>query len=93
MRIGVPFVLAIMAFGLSLPVEARDVNQNIHWRVQRSELSITRLRLYAGPKIYKAACKSYWKILRSGGAVHLNIIGAADELITSFDVTEDKCAH
>ena len=91
MRICFPVVLWTVMLGSSVAVEAKDITENIRWNVQRSELSITRLRLSVGPKIYKAACKSYWNSLRSGGAVHVNIIGAADELITSFDVTRDKC--
>jgi hypothetical protein len=73
------------------PVQARDVTATIHWNIQRSELSITRLRLMVAPKINRAACKSYWNILKSGGSVNVKIVGAGSELITSFHVTRDKC--
>jgi hypothetical protein len=81
----------IATIGSVVSAEAKDVTANIHWSVQRGELSITRLRLYVAPKITRAACKSYWNLLKSGETVHVNIIGAGDELITSFHVTRDKC--
>ena len=86
--------LAMIVFaiaGYSTCVNAKDITQVVKVSIQKSELSITRLRLYLGPKINQLACKSYGNILRSGGTVHVKITGAGDELITTFHVTKDKC--
>jgi hypothetical protein len=91
MKLSLPIAAIIIALGFAAPAKAKDVTENIRWSVQRSELSITRLRLGVGPKIYRAACKSYSRIVNGGGTVHVNIIGAGGELITAFHVTKDKC--
>jgi hypothetical protein len=91
MRPSLSVVAAVAMIALAIPVKAKDVTQNIRWNVQRSALSIARIRVSLGPKISKAACKSYLNILNGGGTVHVNIIGAGGERITSFHVTRDKC--
>ena len=81
----------MIALACALPADAKVITQNIHWSVLRSELSIARVRVTAGPKITKAACRFYGAILKNGETVHVNIIGAGGERITSFHVTGDKC--
>ena len=80
---------ALLAF--ASPVQAKDITESIHWSVPRSELSIARLRLGLGPKITRAACRYYWSILKRGGSVRVNVIGAGGELLSAFHVTRDKC--
>jgi hypothetical protein len=81
----------VLVAELAMPAAAKDITQNIHWSIQRSELSISRVRVTVGPKVANAACKYYGSVLKSGGTVHVNIIGAGGERITSFHVTKAQC--
>ena len=89
----------IFAFIVTAPATAKETVVTVNWSsVQRSSLSISRMRVTLYPKIRRAVCDSYRKgthpgaALRSGGTVRVVFTGAGGERLTSFEITKSKCA-
>ena len=92
-------VLAACLVLAAAPASAKETVVTVNWSgVQRSQLSISRMRVTLLPKIRRAVCDSYRKgthpgrALKSGGTVRVVFRGAGSEVITSFVITRDKCA-
>jgi hypothetical protein len=94
-----PLLLATALLASSLPAAAKETVVTISWAgVQRSELSISRMRVVLFPRVRRAVCDSYRRgtmpgqVLKSGGTVRVVFRGAGGDILTSFSITRDKCA-
>lgn len=73
------------------PLSAKTVDVPVHWSIQKGELSIARLRLYAGPKLRKEVCAKNRAFLNAGNTIRVTIYGAGNDKITSFTYTKRDC--
>lgn len=73
------------------PLSAKTVDVPVHWSIQKGELSIARLRLYAGPKLRKEVCAKNRAFLHAGNTIRVTIYGAGNDKITTFTYTKRDC--
>ncbi len=73
------------------PLSAKTVDVPVHWSIQKGELSIARLRLYAGPKLRKEVCAKNRAFLNAGNTIRVTIYGAGNDKITTFTYTKRDC--
>jgi hypothetical protein len=71
--------------------DAKTIEVPIHVNVQKTELSIARLRTMVGPKVRKDVCSKLGRSWRSGDTVKVILYGAGKTVITTFTYTERDC--
>ena len=84
-------IVACLLLAIAAPATAKTIDIPVHWSIQKGELSIARLRLYAGPKLRKEVCSKNGAFLRAGNTVRITIYGAGNENITTFTYTKRDC--
>jgi hypothetical protein len=87
---GLALIVSLL-FAAPLPLAAKTIDVPIHWSIQKEELSIARLRLYAGPRIRKDICGKMGASLRAGNTVRVTIYGAGKQVLTAFTYTARDC--
>jgi len=84
-------LLASVAFAAPSAVSAKTIDVPVHWAIQKGELSIARLRMWAGPRLRKEVCAKNGAFLRAGNTIRVTIYGAGNDKITTFTYTESDC--
>ena len=84
-------LVACLLLAFAAPATAKTIDIPVHWSIQKGELSISRLRLYLGPKIRKEMCTKNGAFLRGGNTIRVIIYGAGNETITVFTYTKRDC--
>ena len=91
LRAATVVLLAFANSAISSLALAKTIEVPVHWSIQKGELSIARLRLYAGPKLRKEVCAKNGAILRAGNTIRVTIYGAGNDKITTFTYTGRDC--
>lgn len=84
-------LVACLLLAFAASATAKTVDIPVHWSIQKGELSVSRVRLYLGPKIRKEMCTKNHAFLRAGNTIRVILYGAGNETITTFTYTKSDC--
>lgn len=84
-------LVACLLLAFAAPATAKTIDIPVRWSIQKGELSIARLRLYAGPKLRKEICAKNRAFLHAGNTIRVTIYGAGNDKITTFTYTKRDC--
>ena len=82
---------ACLLLAFATPATAKMIEVPVHWSIQKGELSILRLRLYAGPEAPQGSLRKKWCFLARGQHDPGHHLRRRQGQYTSFTYTKRDC--